>query len=158
MSIKAAIIGFGFMGQTHAGNLLRIPGVEISGVVDLNSPVDQLKSIKGNNDAVTITLDEAARLPWFKSWEELITQNGAPDIAIVALPTRFHCSAVVTALESGCHVMVEKPFATSVDECKTMIAAAEKAGKILSVGYVVRCFAEYNAFVENIKAEERGAV
>lgn len=156
MSIKAAIIGFGFMGQTHAGNLLRIPGVEISGVVDLNSPVDQLKSIKGNNDAVTITLDEAAQLPWFKSWEELVSEAGAPDIAIVALPTRFHCSAVVTALESGCHVMVEKPFATSVDECKTMIAAAEKAGKILSVGYVVRCFAEYNAFKDTFNSGKMG--
>ena len=143
--MKVAIVGFGFMGQTHAGSLLNIPDTEITGVVDLNDPVEQLKSIKGNNDAVTITVEQAQKLPWYKSWDELVSKAGVPDAAIVALPTRFHCSAVVTALESGCHVMVEKPFATRVDECKKMIAAAEKAGKLLSVGYVVRCFAEYNA-------------
>ena len=148
MSLKIAIIGFGFMGQTHAGSLLRIPGTEITGVVDFNDPVEQLKSIKGNNDAVTITVEEASKLPWYKSWEELVSKAGTPDAVIVALPTRFHSSAVVQALESGCHVMVEKPFATSVAECEQMIAAAEKAGKLLAVGYVVRCFAEYNALKE----------
>ena len=156
MSLKIAIIGFGFMGQTHAGSLLRIPGTEITGVVDFNDPVEQLKSIKGNNDAVTITVEEASKLPWYKSWEELVSKAGTPDAVIVALPTRFHCSAVVQALASGCHVMVEKPFATSVAECEKMIAAAEKAGKLLAVGYVVRCFAEYNALKESVQKGKFG--
>lgn len=156
MSTKIAIIGFGFMGQTHAGNLLNIPDVEITGVVDLNNPVEQLRSIKGNNDAVTITVEEAARLPWYKTWDELLARAGKPDAVIVALPTRFHCSAVTTALESGCHVMVEKPFATSVAECQQMIDAAERNGKILAVGYVVRCFAEYNAMKEMVHSGKMG--
>ena len=156
MCTKIAIIGFGFMGQTHAGNLLRIPDVEITGVVDFNDPVEQLRSIKGNNDAVTITPEEAARLPWYKTWDELLTKAGKPDAVIVAVPTRFHCSAVTAALENGCHVMVEKPFATSVAECQQMIDTAEKNGKILSVGYVVRCFAEYNTMRDTVRSGSMG--
>ena len=152
MSIKTAIIGFGFMGQTHAGTLLQMPDCEITGVIDLKSPVEQLTSIKGNNDTVILSEDAAARLPWFRSWEEFVAQAGVPDAAIVALPTRFHCSSVVKALESGAHVMVEKPFATSVAEAETMLAAAQKYGKLLAVGYVVRCMPEYLYLAETLKS------
>ena len=156
MTIKTAVIGFGFMGQTHTGTLLQLPECEITGVVDLKSPVEQLKSIKGNNDTVILSEEAAAQLPWYPSWEELTAQAGVPDAVIVALPTKFHCSAVVKALESGSHVMVEKPFATSVAEAETMISAAQKHQKLLAVGYVVRCMPEYLHLAEALRSHRLG--
>jgi len=55
------------------------------------------------------------------------------DLVIVATPHPQHCEGALEALSSGCHVLVEKPMAVSVSQCDQMIAAAEKAGKILSV-------------------------
>ena len=158
MSIKVAVAGFGFMGQTHTGTLLQLPGITITGIIDLNDPVEQLKTIKGNNDTVVLTPEAAAKLPWFRSWEEFIAQAGVPDAVIISLPTRFHCSAVVKALESGAHVMVEKPFATTVAEAEKMIDAARKNDRLLAVGYVVRCMPEYLHLAEALRSERLGKV
>jgi predicted dehydrogenase len=54
------------------------------------------------------------------------------------VPHHLHCPITVDALRAGCHVMVEKPIARTLDEADQMIAAAEQSGKILMVGYLHR--------------------
>jgi phthalate 4,5-cis-dihydrodiol dehydrogenase len=53
----------------------------------------------------------------------------------VATPHQFHAAHAVAALSAGKHVLVEKPMALSLDECRAMIAAARKTGKQLVVGH-----------------------
>jgi phthalate 4,5-cis-dihydrodiol dehydrogenase len=53
----------------------------------------------------------------------------------VATPHQFHAAHVIAALSAGKHVLVEKPMALSLDECRSMIAAAQKSGKQLVVGH-----------------------
>ena len=55
------------------------------------------------------------------------------DLVIVNTPHPQHCEGAIEALSAGCHVLVEKPMAVTTAECDKMIAAAGKAGKILSV-------------------------
>ncbi|MDQ3855186.1 MAG: Gfo/Idh/MocA family oxidoreductase, partial [Chloroflexota bacterium] len=50
----------------------------------------------------------------------------------------LHRDATVTALEAGTAVLCEKPMATSVADCEAMIAAADRTGKLLSVGFCHR--------------------
>lgn len=58
-----------------------------------------------------------------------------PDIDIVSicLPPNLHADITVKCLESGKHVLVEKPMASSLEECDIMIEAQKKSGKLLSV-------------------------
>ncbi len=56
-----------------------------------------------------------------------------PDVVLVSLPHGLHAQVTIEALEAGCHVMVEKPMATSVAECNEMLATAERTGKALIV-------------------------
>ncbi len=58
-----------------------------------------------------------------------------PDIDIVSicLPPSVHAETAIAALESGKHVLVEKPMAPSLAECDAMIEAAKRSGKVLSV-------------------------
>jgi 1,5-anhydro-D-fructose reductase (1,5-anhydro-D-mannitol-forming) len=56
----------------------------------------------------------------------------------VASPNHMHAEHSIAALEHGKHVLCEKPMATTVVDCEKMIAAAEKAGKLLSIGYHMR--------------------
>lgn len=51
-----------------------------------------------------------------------------PDIDIIDVTTIYHTPVAVAAAEGGKHVLVEKPFAMTVEECDQMIGAAEKAG------------------------------
>src|SRR3954471_1064537 len=53
----------------------------------------------------------------------------------VATPHQFHAAHAIAALSAGKHVLVEKPMAVSLDECRAMIAAAQKAGRQLLVGH-----------------------
>jgi len=57
------------------------------------------------------------------------------DAVYVATPHQFHAAHAVAALSAGKHVLVEKPMALSLDECRAMIAAAQKAGRHLVVGH-----------------------
>lgn len=60
------------------------------------------------------------------------------DAVSVAVPTIAHRAAAEQALASGCHVLVEKPMAVTVEDADAMIAAAERAGRTLQVGQVER--------------------
>jgi glucose-fructose oxidoreductase len=60
---------------------------------------------------------------------------GNVDLAIVALPNALHAPVSTLLLESGVHVLCEKPMARNVAECRQMIASAEKGRAILCVGH-----------------------
>ena len=57
------------------------------------------------------------------------------DAVYVATPHQFHAHNVITAARHGKHVLVEKPMALSLDECRSMIEAARQAGVQLVVGH-----------------------
>ena len=64
-----------------------------------------------------------------------IADNPAIDIVYVVLPVGLHAEYVERAARAGKHVICEKPMAATADECRRMLAAMQKAGKMLSIGY-----------------------
>ena len=64
-----------------------------------------------------------------------LADNPDIDIVYVVLPNALHAEYVVRAAQAGKHVICEKPMATSVADCRRMIAACQQAGKQLGVGY-----------------------
>lgn len=64
-----------------------------------------------------------------------IANNDDIDIVYVVLPNSMHAEYTIRAAKAGKHVICEKPMATSVEDCKKMIAACKEAGKKLSIGY-----------------------
>ena len=77
---------------------------------------------------------------------------GRCDAALVALPNYLHASACIPLLEQGCHVLVEKPMAISVEDCDRLIAAARGSGAVLSVAMVRRFIAAYELVREVISS------
>jgi len=70
----------------------------------------------------------------YETFEE-IARNKEVDIIYVVLPNSLHKEWVVRAAAAGKHVICEKPMALNTAECDEMIAACEKAGVMLSIGY-----------------------
>ncbi|MBF9238554.1 Gfo/Idh/MocA family oxidoreductase [Hymenobacter sp. BT683] len=64
-----------------------------------------------------------------------IIDNPAIDVVYVVLPNALHAEYVVRAAQAGKHVICEKPMATTAADARRMIAAMQKAGKKLSIGY-----------------------
>ncbi|MCS6776668.1 MAG: Gfo/Idh/MocA family oxidoreductase [Chloroherpetonaceae bacterium] len=70
----------------------------------------------------------------FSHYEEALALKGV-DAVSVCTPNALHAPITIAALEAGKHVLCEKPMATSDQEAKAMIAAAQKAGKVLMIGH-----------------------
>ena len=71
----------------------------------------------------------------FKDYKALFS---VVDAVTICTPNKFHAEISIAALEAGVHVLCEKPMASSENEAAAMIAAANKAGKVLSIGYHYR--------------------
>lgn len=70
----------------------------------------------------------------FSGYEEALALKGV-DAVSVCTPNAFHAPITIAALEAGKHVLCEKPMATSDEEARAMIAAAQKAGRVLMIGH-----------------------
>jgi UDP-N-acetylglucosamine 3-dehydrogenase len=67
-----------------------------------------------------------------------LRRGGAPDLAIVAVPTEEHVPVVRTLAAHGIHVLVEKPLAATGAEARELIDACQGAGIHAAVGHVER--------------------
>ena len=154
MKKRFLVAGFGFMGQTHAWSLIHNPKVQLIGIVDPCDPLERL-SIKGNRSTAVVSQEEIRAIPHYKSLEEALNVT-APDGVVIALPTKFHCSAVVDCMKAGADIFVEKPVAINLQECDEMIRTAQMYKKILAVGQVVRFMREYQFLKETIDSGRLG--
>jgi phthalate 4,5-cis-dihydrodiol dehydrogenase len=66
---------------------------------------------------------------------EALCAEPAIDVVYIATPHQFHAANTIAAARRGKHVLVEKPMALSLDECRSMIAAARGTGVQLIVGH-----------------------
>jgi predicted dehydrogenase len=115
--VRTLISAFGMSGKVFHGPLLSAnSGFEISGIVQ-RSKVDSKDYYP---DAQVFTNLQDAIL------------NLTPDLVIVNTPPHLHFEETKLALEMGCHVVVEKPFATSLSEAEILIKLAEQKAKMLT--------------------------
>ncbi len=73
----------------------------------------------------------------YTDWRAMIEQEKL-DLAAIFLPHAECAEAAVACAEKGIHLMVEKPMASAAEGVRRMIAAARKAGVVLSTPYVWR--------------------
>jgi predicted dehydrogenase len=140
--MKVAVIGGGSIGQDHLDALERIQEVEAVAVVELNEERGRQLSERYGIRAYT---DDIAML-----------EAEQPDIAIVALPHYLHVSAALRCISYGCHLMLEKPMALTVEECDQIIEAAERQGVILMIGHTMHYLPENLVAKEIVSRGELG--
>ena len=118
MSYTAAVVGLGTIAGTHLSAIGDQQRVRLTGLCDLDRDILTRRSAE-------------ASVPGFHDYRELL--QAGPDVVVVALPHHLHCAVAVAALEAGCHVLVEKPLAVSVEQCRTLLQAAHRARRVLAV-------------------------
>ncbi len=129
--MRTAVIGVGYLGRFHAQKYRSLTGSELVAVVD---PSAQVRT------AVAAELG----VPALADHRELL---GAVDAVSVVTPTPLHYEIAKQFLESGAHVLVEKPMTATLAEGERLIAAARGANRILQVGHLER----FNAAVQALQ-------
>jgi len=121
-TLRAGVIGLGFAGTTHLDGYLKAGGVEVV-------------ALAGQEEARLHELGETRHVPHlYTDWEDLVARDDL-DIISVGTPNYLHAPITVAALESGKHVLCEKPIATNGDEALEMVEAATKAGRVLEIAF-----------------------
>ncbi|APX22791.1 MULTISPECIES: NAD-dependent epimerase/dehydratase family protein [Salipiger] len=119
--IRVGLIGAGYIATWHADALKATPGVTVAAVCDVSE-----QAARG--------LAEACGAQPFTSVEALI-ESGCCDAVHILTPPQMHKPLALQCLEAGLHVLVEKPVATSADDTREILAAAEAAGKRFHAGH-----------------------
>ncbi len=130
--LRVGVIGAGGIAQIeHVPNLLRLKHqFEILGVCD---PSAKVRGFIG----------EQFGLVTFESVEQLLALS--LDAVVIASPDPLHHEQVLAAFALGLHVFCEKPLCYSVADIDEVIAARDRAGKVLQVGYMKRFDPSYEA-------------
>jgi myo-inositol 2-dehydrogenase / D-chiro-inositol 1-dehydrogenase len=145
-SIGIGIVGSGRAGMIHARNFARlVPGARVAAISD---PVAEVRV------AARTELGEVAE---YESYRDLLEDKSVRAV-LIAAPTALHRQAAVAAAEAGKHVFCEKPMAMNVEECDAMIAATDRAGVVLQIGFMRRFDASFQAAYERVEAGEIGEV
>jgi predicted dehydrogenase len=74
----------------------------------------------------------------FETAEDLLEGPPRGDFAIIATPDAQHLEPALRAMERGYHVLLEKPMALREDDCRQLVAAAERSGVVLQICHVLR--------------------
>jgi UDP-N-acetylglucosamine 3-dehydrogenase len=128
-SLNLGVIGLGAIGQKHLSALAKIERANICAVADVNEKV--LNSTAAQYKVAPYT-----------DVKKMLAQPGL-DAVIVATPDNLHREACVLAAESGKHILVEKPLATTVEDAEAILHATDAAGVKLMVGFSLRFSLHY---------------
>lgn len=140
--LKIAIVGTGKISKLHLKAISASNEAELCAVCDIN-------------EAVGIPVADEYRVPFFKDYKDIPTSTDA-EAVIVNLPHFLHCEVTEFFLNSGLHVLVEKPMANTVEECDRMIRAAEQSGRKLAVGHLQRFYPAYRKVKEIYDSKKLG--
>ena len=126
MRLRFGLIGCGEIGRLRAAALSRARSLQLVAVSDLDL---------GRATAVASSYGGAADHDW-----RALLRREEVDAVIVSTPPSLHAEMCIEALQSGKHVLCEKPLARTPDECRSILETAEQNGRFLATGFNYRFY------------------
>jgi len=134
--VSVVVAGFGKMGRRHALAYLGNAGFQVAGLVNRS------------NVELPAVLSGYEILPNLKD----ALDDLKPELCSINTYSDSHASYAIMAMEAGCHVFVEKPLATSVEDAEKVISCARANNRKLIVGYILRHHPSWQRFIAEARA------
>ncbi len=145
--VRIGIIGAGGIASAHLAAYRQVPGVQIRAVCDVVAG-------KAEEFIRRHAVEEAEA---FTDHRRLLAEDSIEAVS-VCTPHQFHHRPTVDALLAGKHVMCEKPMAASLAQAMEMVEAAERAGRILTIGFQSRYDANVDLARRVVVSGQLGAI
>ena len=123
--VRCGLIGYGAWGQHHARAIRLVEGAELTAIA-ANS---------GNSIANAKAEHPDARV--YGDYREMLARE-AIDLCAVVLPSDLHFAVSRDVLESGRHLLLEKPMALNLAHCGELVRLAKEKGRVLAIGHELR--------------------
>jgi predicted dehydrogenase len=133
-TLRAAVVGAGYLGAFHAEKYAALNDVELVAVVDVDLQRAQVVAGRCRTQAAT-------------DYRALFDRV---DCVSLAVPTPLHFPLAQELLAHGIDVLVEKPLTATVADGRALVEAAERQGRILQVGHLERFNPAIRALTEII--------
>jgi UDP-N-acetylglucosamine 3-dehydrogenase len=143
--VRIGVIGLGWFGEVHCDAIQAVPSLELAALCTRTET--RLEDLGSKYGVTKLSTDYNALL-------------ADPDIDAVSVVTMWdqHTAPAVAALEAGKHVFLEKPMASTVDDCRQIVDAAARASGHLMVGHICRFNPRYAAAKRQIEEGSIGKV
>ncbi|MBI1897573.1 MAG: Gfo/Idh/MocA family oxidoreductase [Acidobacteria bacterium] len=149
-TVRVAMIGVGNRGSFLLRHTLRIPGVQVVAIADIDE--ERLK-------AAVAQAEGAGQKPeGFTDFRRMLDRRKDIDAVIIATPVDTHKDIALGALEVGKHVYCEKPMAHREEDVKMMVLGARNAKGVFQSGFQLRHDPARSAAMSFIKSGELGSV
>jgi predicted dehydrogenase len=146
------VIGLNGMGWANASAAMKVPGVVISALCDIDQSViaGRIAELKSKNiDTKNIAI--------FSDYRKLLAHKDI-DAVIIGTPDHWHALQMIHACEAGKDVYVEKPVGNSIAECSAMVAAQEKYKRVVQAGQWQRSQQHFGDAVNFVRSGKLGAI
>ena len=140
--VRFGLIGYGLFGSHHANAIQSCEAAELVAIAVRSEASQQLA--RSTHPGVDVVGD----------YRRLIDRDDIEIISVVA-PNKLHYEIAKAVLESGKHLLLEKPMALRVDHCDELVALAEVKGLVLAVGHELRLSSLWGGVKELI---DQGAI
>jgi myo-inositol 2-dehydrogenase / D-chiro-inositol 1-dehydrogenase len=137
--VRFALAGFGAWGKFHAQSIASNPDAKL---VAITAPSEASR-------AEAASLYPEAQL--FSDGAEMVARAEF-DIIDIATPSHTHRDLALAAMAKGRHVLLEKPMAITLEDCKAIVAGAQQHGVHLAVGHELRLSSQWGRIKEIIDA------
>ena len=150
--INIGSIGIKGMGWADTNAALKIPGVNLAAICDVDqSVIDTRKA-----DIAKLNID-VSKVKVYTDYRKLLEQKDI-DVIIIGTPDHWHALQMIHACEAGKDVYVEKPVGNSIEECRTMVAAQQRYNKVVQAVQWQRSQQHFRDAVDFIKTGQLGNI
>jgi len=131
--LRVGVIGVGHLGYHHARVYTELLNTDLVGVVDVN-------------EERATSIGEMLGVPHYSDVEKFFA-TARPHAVSVVVPTVDHYEIARMSLETGCHVLIEKPVTSTVKEAESLLKLAASKNLVLQVGHIER----FNSAVQHVR-------
>ena len=133
-AVCLALVGYGYWGPNYARVFNELPESRVAAICEVSPERRQRAQARNPQAAISSDVREVLR-------------RDDVDAVVISTPASTHFELARAALESGRHVLVEKPLALTVEHCEQLCELAERTGRVLMVAHTFL----YNAGIRKMK-------
>lgn len=150
--INIGAIGINGMGWANVSAALKIPGVNIVALCDVDKNVLDKRMADLGKMKVDIS-----KVKTYSDYRKLLEQKDI-DAVIIGTPDHWHALIMIEACQAGKDVYVEKPVGNSIGECRAMVAAQERYNRAVQGGQWQRSQQHFRDAVDFVHSGQLGMI